>query len=97
MEDLRAELVTMSLLSPVIDNMVKFKGYTYIEANSNAGGVKIMQNVHCIILELMDTSLEALIKKSFQELAANLRLVKQIALSIATGMAQLHSYNVLHR
>ncbi len=86
----------MSLLSPVIDNMVKFKGYTYIEANSNAG-VKIMQNVHCIILELMDTSLEALIKKSFQELASNSRLVKQIALSIATGMAQLHSYNVLHR
>ena len=89
--------MTMSLLSPVIDNMVKFKGYTYIEANSNTGGVKIMQNVHCIILELMDTSLEALIKKSFQELETNPRLVKQIAMAIANGMAQLHSYNVLHR
>jgi hypothetical protein len=55
--DLRCELATMSMLSGIVQNMVEFKGYFYLQQKSK-GKIKTVKNYHCIVMELMETNLE---------------------------------------
>lgn len=92
LEDLRTELVTMALISPVVPNMVKFKGYTYQPASKSSS---IPTNYHVFVLELLDTTLETLLKEQYSLFTP--MFIRHVAHGIAFGMQHVHSYNVLHR
>jgi serine/threonine protein kinase len=72
--------------------MVKFKGYTYLPANK---AIRIPKNYHVFVLELLDTTLEALLKSQYELFTP--MFIRHVAHGIATGMQQVHFYNVLHR
>ncbi len=72
--------------------MVKFKGYTYQPASKSSS---IPTNYHVFVLELLDTTLETLLKEQYALFTP--MFIRHVAHGIAFGMQQVHSYNVLHR
>ena len=94
--DLRCEIATLSLLSGVIDNMIQFHGYFYLQQKTS-GVVKQVKKYHCIVMELMETNLEEVLHDPKKKQALSVAEIRRIAYDMALGMSQLHSYGVLHR
>jgi hypothetical protein len=94
--DLRCELATLSLLSGLVENMVLFNGYFYLQ-QKNSGVMKQTKKYHCIVMELMETNLEEVLHDAKKRQNLSVAEVRRIAYDMALGMAQLHSYVVLHR
>lgn len=96
LNDLRCELATLSMLTGVVDNMVDFKGYCYL-TQKTSGVLKTVKKFHCLIMELMDYTLEDVLHHEKKKVALTVDQMKRIAYEMAVGMAQIHSYNILHR
>jgi len=74
--------------------MVEFKGYFYLVQQSK-GPIKTTKKYHCIVMELMQTSLEHIIHEDKKKLSE--QQLRYIALDIATGMDRIQSFDVIHR
>lgn len=96
LQDFRCEMATMSLLSGLVDNMVGFNGYFYLQQKVS-GVMKQTKHYHCIVMELMETNLEDVLHNPKKQVALSPQEILRIAYDIALGMMQLHSYVVLHR
>jgi hypothetical protein len=94
--DLRCELATLSLLSGLVENMVLFNGYFYLQ-QKNSGVMKQVKKYHCIVMELMETNLEEVLHDIKKKQNLSVVEVRRIAFDMALGMSQLHAYGVLHR
>jgi len=94
--DLRCEIATLSLLSGVVDNMIQFIGYFYLQQKMS-GVVKQVKKYHCIVMELMETNLEEVLHDPKKKQPLSVAEVRRIAYDMALGMSQLHAYGVLHR
>jgi len=96
--DLQNEIVTLSLLSDLIDNMIGFNGVlTLTDENERPDTMDLAKGtIHrCLIMELMEKTLEDLIFDTSAKL--ELSLILNIGQQIARGMAEIHSFGVLHR
>jgi len=98
--DLQNEILTLSLLSGLIDNMIGFEGVLTLNDKDNddrpyATDLAKGTIHHCLVMELMDMTLDDLIFETTSRLS--LSTVRGIAKQIAKGMAELHSFKVLHR
>lgn len=94
LDDFKSELITLSLLTGVVKNVVEFKGYSFFQ-QTNTGKISTTKTYHCVIMELMETTLEKMIfnsKKKFK-----VKKMKRIAYEVAKGMSELHHFNILHR
>jgi len=82
------------MLTGIVDNIVQFKGYCFIQQRSQ-GKLDQVKNFHCVVMELMETTLERVIfaKKKLM----NYKKMKKVAYEIARGMAMLHSFDIIHR
>jgi hypothetical protein len=94
--DLRCELATLSLLQGLVENMVQFNGYFYLQ-QKNSGVMKQTKKYHCIVMELMETNLEEILHDPKKPVALSVAEIRRIAYDMALGMSQLHAYGVLHR
>jgi len=87
--------VTLQLLSGVVENMVEFKGYSFLQKKEKRGESKLRKGYHCLILELMDCSLEEMIHEFALEISQETQ--KSILLQITLGMSRLHTFGIIHR
>ena len=96
LSDLKSELATMSLLSGVVEHMVHFMGYFYMQ-QKNSGVMKSVKKYHCLVMELMETNLEEILYDPNKKQPLSEIDVRHIAYEVALCMEQLHHFTVLHR
>jgi serine/threonine protein kinase len=83
-----------SMLTGVVENIVDFKGYFYLQQKSK-GKIKTVKNYHCIVMELMETNLEEIIHIKKEKLSDS--TMRWLASDIAYGMSKIHSFDIIHR
>jgi serine/threonine protein kinase len=96
LEDFKSELVALSLLTGVVHNVVEFKGYCYFQQKIS-GKIDTTKSFHCLVMELMETSLEKIIFGKKRSKLSNFKRMKKVAFDIAQGMSKLHAFGILHR
>lgn len=96
LSDLRCEMATLSMLTGVVKNIVELRGYFYL-SQKLSGAIKTVKKYHCLVLELMETSLEDIIHHEKKKVSLTVEQMRKIAYEIALGMKSIHNYNILHR
>jgi hypothetical protein len=94
LDDFKSELITLSLLTGVVKNVVEFKGYSFF-TQTQTGKISSTKTYHCVVMELMETTLDKVIFHSKKKL--KFKKMKRIAYDVAKGMSELHLFNILHR